>query len=72
MLGSTFQFSERRDRLAAVHSLRVIDLEQECLVTLNDQGAVGHRVIVSGNVRVQRRQVAEGTAEEGIGSLEQE
>jgi hypothetical protein len=36
MLGGTLKFSEWRDGFAAVHGLRVIDLEQECLVALND------------------------------------
>ena len=46
VLGRALELGERCDRLAAVGSTVVVDLEQERLVRLDDEGAVGHRTSV--------------------------
>ena len=43
VLGGALELGERRDRLAAVGGALVVDLEQQGLVRLDDQGAVMHR-----------------------------
>ena len=40
--GDALELGERRDRLAAVVGVLVVDLEQQGLVGLDDQGSVGH------------------------------
>ena len=42
VLGAALELGERRDRLAAGVGLLVVDLEQQRLVRLDDQGAVVH------------------------------
>ena len=54
VLRRPLQLGERRDRAAAVAGLLVVDLEQEGLVGLHDQGAVGHRSIVRHGYDVRR------------------
>ena len=44
VLRAALQLGERRDRLAAVLCARVVDLQQQGLVALHDQGAVAHPV----------------------------
>jgi hypothetical protein len=43
VLGAALELRERGDRLAALGRLLVVDLEQQRLVALHDQGAVVHR-----------------------------
>ncbi len=51
VLGGAFQFGKRRDGAAGGFCLRMIDFEQQGLVALDDQRAVGHRLIVAANTR---------------------
>ena len=46
VLGGALQLGERGDRRAAVLRQRVVDLEQQGLVRLDDQGAVTHEALV--------------------------
>src|SRR3712207_6878134 len=48
VLGGALQLGERRDRRAAVAGGRVVDLEQQRLVRLDDQGAVRHGYLSAG------------------------
>ena len=43
VLGSALQLGERGDRLAALGRTVVVDLQQQGLVALHDQGSAGHR-----------------------------
>ena len=43
--GDALELGERRDRLAAVLGALVVDLEQQGLVGLDDQGSVVHRLV---------------------------
>ncbi len=47
VLGRAFQLGKRCDGPARRLSVRVVDLEQECLVALNDQGSVSHGVSIN-------------------------
>jgi hypothetical protein len=44
VLGGTLQLGERRDQHPARQCVRMIDLEEQCLVRLHDQRATGHGV----------------------------
>ena len=47
VLGGALQLSERRDGVAALLTLCVVDLQEERLVTLHDQRPVGHDAVPS-------------------------
>src|SRR5665648_732406 len=47
VLGRAFQLGERCDSPACRLSVRVVDLKEECLVALNDQGSVSHGVSIN-------------------------
>ena len=53
VLGRALELGERRDRLAAVRGALVVDLEQQRLVGLDDQGAVIHRASLRTSRRTQ-------------------
>ena len=44
VLGGAFQLGKRCDGPTCSHGVGVVDLEEECLVALNDQGSVSHGV----------------------------
>jgi hypothetical protein len=47
VLGCAFQLGKRCDSPARRLSVRVVDLKEECLVALNDQGSVSHGVSIN-------------------------
>ena len=59
VFGGAFQLGERRDRLPGLAGLRVVDLQQDGLVRLDDQwttGWLGHGLsFCAGRLIVQRR-----------------
>jgi hypothetical protein len=62
VLGGALELGERRDRHAAGGRLGMVDLEQERLVGLDDQRAIGHAVQCGTRPR-QSQDAGKGTTE---------